>query len=163
MPTSSAATCSDARRRDAGLTLVEVLVVLAIVGVMAGVTVLGLGPLRRGTSGETEAMRLADRLQLAADEAMVTSVPLAMVWDARGYQFFAWDAAEQAWRQSGQRDLGARHGLPPALRLEREGGDAPVMIAPHLPQAAVLRIVGSAGGWSVAFDGVGTAVAPVGG
>ena len=65
-------------------------------------------------------MRLADRLQLAADEVMVTSVPLAMVWDARGYRFLAWDAAGRRWRRSGQRDLGARHGLPAALRLERE-------------------------------------------
>ena len=81
------------RQREAGLSLVEVLVVLAIVGIMAGVTVLGLGALDRGASGEAEAMRLASRMRLAADEALVTSVPLALVWEEHGYRFLAWDPA----------------------------------------------------------------------
>ena len=77
--------------------------VLAIVGVMSGVTVLGLGALDRGGSGEAEAMRLADRLRLAADEALVTSVPLALVWDERGYRFLAWDAAGARWQECAAR------------------------------------------------------------
>ena len=47
------------RARDAGVTLTEVLVALAIVGTMAGAALLGLGALGRGPSGEAEAMRLA--------------------------------------------------------------------------------------------------------
>jgi general secretion pathway protein H len=161
MPTLRMAPGSDARTRAAGLSLVEVLVVLAIVGVMAGATVLGLGSLARGASGEAEALRLAARLRLAADEAMVTSVPLAMTWDAHGYRFLAWDAVGARWRQSGQHDLGARHGLPAALRLEREDAaeGVPIVVTPDVPQAAVLRIAGSGEVWRVAFDGFGTSVA----
>jgi type II secretion system protein H len=152
------------RERDAGVSLPEVLVALAIVGVMAGAALLGLGTLGRGPSGEAEAMRLADRLQLAADEAIVASVPLAMVWDERGYRFVAWDGARATWRVSGQRDLGTRHELPAALRLTRDGADgrAPVMIAPDLPRAAVLRVAGSGVAWRVDFDGLGASVTAIG-
>ena len=57
---------------QAGLTLVEILVVLAIIGVMAGATVLAIGAGGGGVRTETEARRLASRLELAADETMVT-------------------------------------------------------------------------------------------
>lgn len=150
------------RRRDAGYSLVEVLVVLAIVAVMAGVSVLGLGALGHGASGEGEAMRLADRLRLAADEALATAVPLALVWDERGYRFVAWDAASSRW-QGAPRHLDRRHDLPAPLRLARDGGSGePVTIAPELPQPPVVLSVADRGGtWQVAFDGLGAAVARV--
>jgi general secretion pathway protein H len=151
------------RQPQAGLSLVEVLVVLAIVGVVSGVTVLGLGALDRGASGQAEAMRLASRLRLAADEALVTSVPLALVWEERGYRFLAWDAAGARW-QGAPRDLGRYHGLPAARRLVRDGGSGdPVLIAPDLPQPpTVFRISGGGGTWRIAFDGFGAAVVRVG-
>ena len=71
--------------------------VLAIVGVMAGVGILGLGAADRGARAEAEAQRLADRLQLAADEVLVTGAPHALVWDAEGYRFLAWDRAGAGW------------------------------------------------------------------
>ncbi len=49
------------RMHRSGMTLVEILVVLAIVGVMAGVVTLGVGAADRGMGVETEANRLADR------------------------------------------------------------------------------------------------------
>jgi general secretion pathway protein H len=144
------------RRRDAGMTLVEVLAVLAIVGVTTGATVLGLGALGRGVGGETEAMRLADRLQLAADEAIATSAPLALVWTDRSYEFAAWDPLGSGWHPSRRREL-ASHVLAAGLRLERPGkrGEAPILIGPDLPGPPVeLHVVGGGAGWRVGFDGV---------
>jgi general secretion pathway protein H len=150
------------RQREAGLSLVEVLVVLAIVGVVSGVTVLGLGALGRGASGEAEAMRLAGRLRLAVDEALVASVSLALVWDERGYRFLAWDPADARW-QTAPRDLGRHRALPAPLRLARLGRDGgPVMIAPDVPRPAVLRIAGGGATWQVAFDGFGAAAEKIG-
>lgn len=145
-------------RRDpqAGLTLIEMLVVLVIIGVMAGVAVLGLGSLDRGARAEAEARRLADRLQLASDQVLVSGAPLAMVWDAGGYRFLRWDAGLAAWEPSGAGLIDQRHSLPPALRLERAGasGTPPVLITPDLPQPEVLfRVSGTGPPWSVAFDG----------
>jgi general secretion pathway protein H len=144
------------RPADAGLTLVEVLAVLAIVGVAAGATVLGLGSLDRGARSEGEAMRLADRLQLAADDAMVTSAPLALVWTERSYEFVAWDPQRGGWHASERRELGPRHTLAGALRLERAGSrdDAPILIAPDLLHPSFeFRVTGGGDVWRVAFDG----------
>lgn len=143
-----------ARDPAAGLSLIEVLVVLAIVGVMAGVTTLGLGALGQGAQGEAEASRLAARLQLAADEAMVSGTPLALVWDERAYRFLQWDGVDRAWKAAELGDLGTLHRLAAGLRLQPEGADGPVLITPDLPQPpVVLPLTDGAGGWRVAFDG----------
>jgi len=156
-------------RRDprSGFSLIEVLVVLAIVAVMTGASVLGLGALDRGAGPEAEAMRLADRLRLAADEVLVTPTPLALVWDASGYRFIAWDARDAAWRDHAQAALGTAHRLPASLRLGREDQPErnPILITPDLPRPpVVLRLAdagGDAGAWRVSFDGFAATAAPV--
>ena len=154
------------RDPQAGLTLIETLIVLVIIGVMAGVAVLGLGALDRGGRAEAEARRLADRLQLASDQVLVAGAPLAMVWDATGYRFLRWDAGQATWEANGAGLLDRRHALPGALRLERAGvaGTPPVLITPDLPQPeALFRISGSGAPWAVGFDGFRAAAAPQGG
>ena len=154
------------RHPEAGLTLIEVLVVLAIIGVMAGVSVLSLGALDRRAGAETEAMRLADRMQLASDEALTSNTALALVWDARGYRFDRWDAAGAAWRRVERGPLGVARTLPGALSLQRSDGSdpAPVEIAADLPQATTeLVISGGGSAWAVVFDGFLAAGAPLAG
>ncbi|MFO1143483.1 MAG: prepilin-type N-terminal cleavage/methylation domain-containing protein [Amaricoccus sp.] len=161
MPTSAT---SPLREPDAGLTLVEMLAALAILAVMAAATMLSLGSLARGASGEAEAHRLATRLQFAADEVLVTSTPMALRWDPAGYQFLSWDANGGGWRRSGESDLGSRHALPGALQLARDDSrDAgPIRIEPDRPETAILRIEAAAGAWRVAFDGLGATVSTAG-
>jgi len=73
--------------RDAGFTLLEMLIVLAIVAVMAGAVTLGIGSVTRAPSVETEARRLATRLQAAADDAMLGDRMLAFTVEKHGYGF----------------------------------------------------------------------------
>lgn len=146
------------RRRDpqAGLTLIEVTVVLAIMAVMAGLATLSLGSLDRGTRAEAEARRLADRLQLASDEALVSSAVFALVWNESGYRFERWDPATEAWRPSAERLLGPRHTLVSTLRLQSAAGadTTPVLISSGLPpRAAAFVMTGGGAPWAVAFDG----------
>ena len=144
------------RDAQAGISLIEVMVVLAIVGVMTGATVVGIGALDRSGRAEAEARRLVDRLQLAADEALVAATPLALTWDARGYRFFGWNREAGAWEAAVFPALGLPHALPATLRLEAETGadDAPVLIAPDLATPAMqLRVMGGDRDWRVAFDG----------
>lgn len=74
------------RQPDAGLTLVEMMVVLAMVAVLSGA---GLGLAgqvsgqRLGQAGDL----LAARLSLAADEALVTGRPVRLEFSAEGYRF----------------------------------------------------------------------------
>lgn len=148
-----------ARDPEAGLSLIETLVALAITGVMAGVTVLSLGMLDRGDRAGAEAMRLADRLRLAGDDALLSGGLLALVWDERGYRFLQWDAASESWRDSPRALLGA-HTLPPALRLERADREGPLPISLDPPRPpAELRISGGGERWTITFDGLDAAAA----
>ena len=54
--------------RAAGFTLHEMMIVLVVIAVMAGAVTLGIGSVTRAPSVETEARRLATRLQAAADD-----------------------------------------------------------------------------------------------
>lgn len=154
-------------RRDpeAGLTLIEVLMVLAIVGVMAGATTLGMGALDRGTRTEAEARRLADRLQLAGDEAMVSAAIFALVWDQHGYHFDRWDPDAEIWLTSSQRLLGPRHTLAGGLRLvsggARPGTPTLIISADLAPEAATFLVTGSTDPWVVGFDGFAATATPM--
>lgn len=72
---------------DAGLTLVEMLVVLAIIGVAAGGVTLGIGAATRAPSVESEARRFATRLEAAGDDAMLGDRMVALTVDPSGYAF----------------------------------------------------------------------------
>lgn len=99
-----------------GMTLIEVLVTLTIVAVMATMVILGIGGSDRGLTVQTEANRLAERLSLAADEAMVTRRPIALSWDSRGYQFVTRGAGGD-WMPDPHALLGLRRDLPRGLTL----------------------------------------------
>ena len=69
------------------MTLVEMLVVLAIIGVAAGAVSLGIGAATRAPSVESEARRFATRLQAAADDAMLGDRMVALTATDYGYAF----------------------------------------------------------------------------
>jgi general secretion pathway protein H len=140
------------------MTLVEMLVVLAIIGVAAGATVLGIGSATRGGSVAAEANRLADRLRLAADEVMVSDRQLAFVADPDGYSFVAWDS--RGWHAEDS-DSFARHELAGGIRLVG-ASPAPQLVGVDGSGAPInVRLASSAGDWIVAYDGVSVAAAPV--
>jgi len=145
-------------RRREGMTLVEILVVLGIVGVMAGVVTLGVGLGDRGTGVESEANRLADRLRLAADAVLVTRRPLALAFDGEGYGFVRGEG-----QATGLVDaLAERHALPDGVRLVGLGVSSPLVIDPD--GATPVAAFGLARGdrrWRVEFDGLNAVAVPV--
>ena len=135
----------------AGMTLVEILVVLAIVGVMAGVVVLGVGVGDRGMGVETEANRLADRLRLAADDVLVTRRPLSLAFDGEGYGFVRSDAGTAGVVDA----LAERHALPDGVRMVGLGVASPVSIDPDGAQpVAAFGLAKGDRRWRVTFDGL---------
>ena len=152
---------TETRRPDAGVSLIEVLVVLAILGALSGAVVLGAGGSGSATA-EAEARRLADRLQRAADEALVTGVPRALVCDASVYLFVAWDDGADAWGAA-SRILAEAHALPSGLALAGPEEAVPVVIAPEAAAAAAFTVRGPDATWTVAFDGLTARAASEGG
>lgn len=75
------------RASQAGMTLIEMLIVLTIIGVATGAVTLGIGAANRKPSVETEARRLAARLQAAADDAMLGDRLVAFTAEPHGYGF----------------------------------------------------------------------------
>ncbi len=146
------------RERRQGMTLVEILVVLAIVGVMASVVVLGVGIGDRGLGVESEANRLADRLRLAADDVLVTRRPLALAFDGEGYQFIRVDGT-QATAADAVEPLRERHRLPDGVRLVGLGVSSPMAIDPDGGTAvAGFGLTKGDQRWRIDFDGLNAVV-----
>jgi general secretion pathway protein H len=100
---------------DRGFTLLELLVVLVILGVTAGLVVLQLGGDERATAAR-EARRLAGALEHAAAAAQWRSEALGVSADGDGYQFWR-RSDDDRWRALTGDDVLAAHRLPPGLRV----------------------------------------------
>ncbi len=72
---------------EAGLTLIEMMIVLVIIGISAGAVVLGIGSATRAPTVESEARRLATVLQSASDDAMLGDRMMAFTVTDDGYGF----------------------------------------------------------------------------
>lgn len=147
------------RHAQAGITLIEMLIVLAVIGVAAGATMLRFGD--HGRTAQTEAIRLARHLTLGVDEALIEGRPLALQWDETGYTFRQMSAAQpntepEAWPVATSPVLGMRHdiGRPFVLAL-RDGVSRSPVIVPVSGAAppVTFEITGSDPTWLVQFDG----------
>jgi general secretion pathway protein H len=108
--------------RSRGFTLIELLVVLLIIGTVVSLATMALSD-NRGEQMEQEARRLAAVLQLAADEAVLSSAPIGVRFYDNGYAFLR--RQQEQWQPiEGDRQLRSRE-LPDPLRLQfMVNGDA---------------------------------------
>lgn len=82
-----------------GFTLLEVLVVLVIMGILLGLVSARMQPSERDQL-RVEAERLAQLLDLAAEQSRITGTSIAWTASKSGYQF---------WRRTGDADWSAIH------------------------------------------------------
>jgi general secretion pathway protein H len=94
--------CAAKRRRAAGFTLLELLVVLVIAGIMLGVVSLNAMPSQQQAL-QGEAQRIALLLQLARDEAIVRNRPIAFEIEQDRYRFLIRD--DVSWQPLAQDDM----------------------------------------------------------
>jgi len=140
------------RGRRSGMTLIEVLVTLGILGVMATMVVLGFGASGRPMTTQAEANGLAERLGFAADEVLITRRPIALAWDSRGYGFLRQGSGGN-WVPDSLAPLGKRHDLPRGLTLT---ADAPplIVITDAGAPAFEMSLTDAGRTLTVAFDGL---------
>ena len=127
---------SSRRRADHGVTLIEMMVVLVIVALMAGLAISGLTPgsAQRRLAGAAEV--LVQRLTLASDEAMVTGRALAFDPGPAGYGFVQWQG-DAGWQPLTAGPLAQATVLGDGLLIDATAPDAtdltatgPFLIAP---------------------------------
>lgn len=124
--------------RTGGFTLVEVLVVTAIIGVLTGLVMLSVGDGGAGRQVEREARRLAAVLELASNAAVRNGTELGLRIDRNEYRFLRlqdekWQPIERARRGLGE------HRLPDGVRLrtrveglEAELGESDETVSPQI-------------------------------
>lgn len=151
---------TEPRRPEAGVTLVEMLVVLALVATLAGAVALGLGPATRGAALRDEAEILAARMRRASEEALLSGQPAALTWSEGTYRFLT--LADGAWAPHPVPLLAEERTLPSGMSFGGRGTfavTAAVLPATGEPLRLSLRRDGDGARAEVLWDGA-TATLP---
>ena len=120
-----------------GFTLMEILVVMFIVTLLAGLTLTLLPGFARSADLDAEARRVELLLDMAGHEAALDSVELGFRLTQTGYEFLQYDHAAQTWQKAGSPFHERR--LPEGLRFRLLGDDAaPLLQGEDLPPVLIL-------------------------
>ena len=106
------------RRRPAGFTLLEMLVVVAIVGIVITFAVLAIGGDRRAEELERESRQFAELLRLGSEQAVLRGEEWAVQLGPEEYRFLIY--ADTGWAVLTDDDLFRARTLAEDTRLEVE-------------------------------------------
>ncbi|MBR0551023.1 prepilin-type N-terminal cleavage/methylation domain-containing protein [Sphingomonadaceae bacterium LXI357] len=133
------------------MTLIEMLIVLAIVGIAAGAVSLGIGAATRAPSAEAEAHRLATRLQAAADDAMLGDKLIAFTAKEHGYGFATYQ--DGGWVERTDDAFGF-HRLPAGMRVTLSVRPPVVLGVDGSGEPLSATIESGDQAWRVLYDGL---------
>lgn len=104
-----------ARPISKGFTVIEILVVLLIVTILAGVTIARLPTFSRNADFETETRRLQLLFNMAHQESVLDSTEFGFRLTDDGYKFLKFDDGSQNWKDA--ESPFQKRSLPDELRL----------------------------------------------
>jgi general secretion pathway protein H len=154
---------ADPRAGDAGVTLVEILVVLTLIAISAGIVSYALPSGAQARTLDQEAALLTARLNLAAERSLMNGRHYTLDWQAEGYAFQEWQ--DGAWRAATGAPLSEGHTLASGAVLSDDDGTrkGTVQITPDLlpgdEGVVLLWLDAGAVRRSVFFDGAAAGVA----
>jgi general secretion pathway protein H len=141
---------------QAGFTLIEMIIVLAIVAVAAGVVTLSVGGVSRPPSVEAEARRLATRLQTASDDAMLGDRIVALTITEDGYGFATLGEGGQMIPRTDK--ALAFHQLPAGMVMTLSAKPPVMLGADGTGQPVSATIESGKQRWLVLYDGMTVSV-----
>lgn len=142
-------------RRRAAFTLIELMAVLLILGLLAGVALPNLG-IRTGRVLDGESRRLAADLEFVRQRAVMTGIPHRVTFDLETMAYWS------EWYVTEVRALGEEEDVALPEAALQEGEEPPLeMSPPRAEEPAWRRLLGSAGDVSrldsvVFIDGIET-------
>lgn len=120
MPTSVTGTSTERRRAERGFSLLEIMVVVAIIGIFAGTLMLSARIISADRELEREALRLEGLLGLLREEALMQNRDYGVVFTETGYRFYVYDYALATWVPPPNERIFVDRALPEPMVLELE-------------------------------------------
>lgn len=117
MPTSGTGTSRLRDPRHRGFSLLELLVVVAIIGLLVQAVTLSMGALGNDRDLAQEARRLQSMVALLQEEALMQSRDYGVMFTETGYRFYVYDYQQLVWVEPQTDQLLRQHALRPQLEL----------------------------------------------
>lgn len=105
---------------QAGFSLLELMVVVAIVGIVAASVFISANVVRPDRDVEREAARLNGLLTLLREEALMQTRDYGVLFAENGYRFYLFDYEQQKWQRIDADQLFAERTFDDKLGLELE-------------------------------------------
>lgn len=123
MPTLETGTSTERKRvpehrRSSGFSLLELLVVVAIIAIFVGVAVLSIGVTGNDRESERQISRLKTVIDLVREEALMQNRDFGVFFSTSAYRFYTYDYGVQSWLAPADDEFLAEHTIAEPLDLE---------------------------------------------